>query len=381
MVGLAALVATACSSGSSGSASGSDAAPSASTTEPEVPPAPYPGTEWQRGDAAEAGFDPATLEEIAAAAERRDSNCLVVTRHGELVAEWYWNDTDAGSSQEVFSATKSVSSTLLGIAQADGDLAVDDPASDYIPEWQGTPSAEVTIENILSNDSGRHWDLGTDYGDLVAAADRTDFAVGLGQDAPPGTTWAYNNAAIQTLEAILAEATGEEPATYAREKLLGPLGMRDSEMTADAAGNTTMFFGLQSTCEDMARFGYLFLRGGEWDGTQVVPQDWVEAATGGPSQDIGANYGYLWWLNRRGPQGNPAELNRAEDAATADAGQLVEGAPEDMYWALGLGGQVVQVDPGSDTVVVRLGGADLAAEYGPAQTARVVTKALVDPSA
>ena len=381
---LAAVVAAACSSGSSGSSADSpseaEAGADPAATEAESRPAVYPATEWRRGDPAEAGFDPAKLEEIATEAQQNGSNCLVVTRHGELVAEWYWNGTNATSAQEVFSATKSVSSTLVGIAEADGDLDVDDPASDYISEWAATPSAEVTIENILSNDSGRHWDLATDYQGLVADPDRTGFAVALGQDAAPGTTWAYNNSAIRTLDDVLSRATGAEPADYAADKLLDPIGMEHSEMTRDGAGNTNMFFGLQSTCEDMARFGYLFLRGGDWDGTQVVPQDWVEAATGQPSQGLNAAYGYLWWLNHQGPLGNPLQATTGQEAGSTPDGQMVAGAPEDIYWALGLGGQVVQVDPGSDTVVVRLGTGDLGANYGSANTARVVTEALADSS-
>jgi CubicO group peptidase (beta-lactamase class C family) len=301
----------------------------------------------------------------------------VVTRHGRLVAEWYWNGTDATTTQETFSVTKSVTSTLVGIAQAEGALDVQDSAARYVPEWVGTPAAQVAVENLLRNDSGRHWDLATDYQALVTAEDRTAFAVGLAQDAAPGATWAYNNSAIQTLDAVLAAATGEDPAAYAEERLFAPLGMTRTEMGHDAAGGTTTFAGLQSTCQDLARFGHLFLRGGQWDGTQVVPEDWVEAATGRPSQELNAGYGYLWWVNHPGPIAGPLHIT-SERSAAAD-GQMAPGAPQDMYWARGLGGQVVQVDPGSDTVVVRLGPGDRTSTYSQTDTARVVTEALVEP--
>jgi CubicO group peptidase (beta-lactamase class C family) len=350
-------------------------------TPPDTTPpggATYPGAAWDRADPAAEGFDPAKLDEIAAEAEANDSNCMVVVRHGRIVADWYWNGTDATTAQEVFSTTKSFTSTLVGLAQEDGDLAITDPASTYIPQWAGTPSAGVTVEDLISNDSGRQWSLGLDYRDLVVARDRTAFAVGLGQDAEPGEVWAYNNAAIQTLDAVLEQATGVDPAAYAEERLLGPIGMSHSEMTHDGAGNTNTFFGLRSTCEDLARFGYLFLRGGEWDGTPVVPGDWVAAATGRSSQDINAAYGYLWWLNRRGPITDPLHPLTREDSETAPDRQLAAGAPADMYWARGLGGQVVQVDPGSDTVVVRLGPGNTSATYNQTNTARVVTEAIVD---
>ena len=375
ITGAVLLVAAACSSDSSDSADGSGGAAGA----PDDTDTPYPDADWARGDAAEAGFDPAVLDELAAEAEAAGSNCLIVIRHGELVAEWYWNGTEPTTNQEVFSATKSYSSTLVGIAQADGDLDVTDPASQYIPEWVGTPSEDITVENLVSNNSGRQWSLPIDYSQLIQAPDRTGFAVGLGQDAPPGESWAYNNSAIQTLDAVLEAATGEDPLAFARERLLDPIGMDDSEWTPDNAGNANMFFGLHSTCEDMARFGYLFLHGGNWDGEQIVPEEWVDAATGEPSQELNAAYGYLWWLNHRGPIGGALQATTAEGGAEDPDGYLVEGAPEDMFWALGLGGQVIQVDPGSDTIVVRLGPGATEERYGAAETSKVVTEALVEP--
>jgi CubicO group peptidase (beta-lactamase class C family) len=382
VLGVAALLGSACSggsSGSSGSSSSDDGGSGGQASGDAEQQAIYPADEWSRVEPAVAGFDPVALFDIAAEAEQARSNCLLVVRHGQLVAEWYWNGTEVTTSQEVFSATKSYTSTLVGMAQADGDLDIADPASEHIPEWAGTDSAEVTVEDLISNDSGRLWDIAVDYRDLVAAPDRTGFAVGLSQEAPPGSTWAYNNAAIQTLDAVLESATGEEPADYAQERLLEPVGMAHSEMTRDRAGNTNMFFGLQSTCQDMARFGYLFLRQGNWDGEQVVAEDWVEAATGQPSQELNAAYGYLWWLNRRGPIASPLQPTTGQPGGDVADGQLVPGAPEDMYWAVGLGGQVIQIDPGSDTVVVRLGPGDRSVDYGAPNTARVVTEALVEP--
>ncbi|HKH06258.1 MAG TPA: hypothetical protein VKA65_13910, partial [Acidimicrobiales bacterium] len=102
-------------------------------------------------------------------------------------------------------------------------------------------------------------------------------------------------------------------------------------------------------------------------------------ATGAPSQAINAGYGYLWWINEEGPITGPLNPMTLEQAATAPPRRVVPTAPADMYWAQGLGGQVVQVDPGSDTVVVRLAPGTAGAPYGMANTSRVVTEALVDP--
>jgi len=353
----------------------------------------WPGAEWARADPAALGFDPAKLDAIAADAQAAGSNCLAVVRHGQLVGEWNWNGTGPSTAQDVFSVTKSVTSTLVGIAAADGDLTLGESAADHIPAWAGTPAAAVTVGDLLSGDSGRHWDVASDYLGLVSAADQDAYATGLAQDSPPDTTWVYNNAAVQDLDAVLRDATGQPTAAFAQARLLDPIGMTDSEMTGDRAGGTTTFSGFHSTCEDLARFGLLFLHDGEWDGTHVVPADWVAQATGQPSQPINAAYGRLWWINAQGTVlGDPLKATSAADAATMAPSRLVPGAPADMYWALGLGGQVIQVDPGSDTVVVRLGPASLtggsarsgpgnSGSYGPAETAKVVTDALVDPAA
>src|SRR5262245_28023144 len=239
------------------SGSGDDAGGSPHTTAAPADEIVYPGAEWARADATEMGFDQAKLDAIAAQAEQAASNCLLVSREGRIVGEWYWRDTNAASSQEVFSATKSYASTLVGIAQEQGLLDVDDPASDYIDAWAGTESQDVIIANLLSNDSGRQWDAAIDYTQLPFTPDTDALATGHTQPSPPGTTWAYNNAAIQTLDVVLRSATGVDTAAYAEDKLLGPLGMEHSDMTMDRAGNTRVFMGLQSTCEDMARFGYL----------------------------------------------------------------------------------------------------------------------------
>jgi CubicO group peptidase (beta-lactamase class C family) len=195
--------------------------------------------------------------------------------------------------------------------------------------------------------------------------------------------WAYNNAAIQTLQRVVQRATGEDVTTFAAARLFAPLDMHDTEMRTDRAGNALVFMGVRSTCRDMARFGLLMLNHGRWGDEQVVSSEWVEAATGRSSTELNAAYGYLWWLNRRGVIGSPlvaTSLDAAANPSTA-RGQLVPGAPVDMYWALGLGNQIVQVDPGSRTVVVRLGTGERRPRpptFGPAQASRVVTEAVLD---
>lgn len=375
--GLAFLVAglltvTACTSRTENTPT-APAAPS-ETASPTTSPKP-----WATTSPAEAGFSPRRLATVVDEAETLGASCFVVVRDGRLVAEHYWRGGAATTAKAVFSVTKSVASTLVGIAEGDGLLDLDDPASRYLPQWRGTPSSEVTIRHLLSNDSGRAWSPATDYTGLIRARDRTSYAVGLGQDHPPGTVWAYNNSAIQALDRVLRTATGQDPATFAQERLFGPLGMTHTRLTGDSSGRSTgMSFGMESTCLDLARFGLLFQQQGRWEGRQVVPASFVREAVGRPSQDLNAAYGLLWWLNRLGPVRGPLDpLRPTAPPPVIRVGRLVPGAPADMYAAQGFGGQVVLVDPGSATVVVRIGETVVVdgdvADYSFEDAARVVT--------
>ncbi len=193
--------------------------------------------------------------------------------------------------------------------------------------------------------------------------------------------WAYNNSAIQTLQRVLQGATGEDVTAFAKERLFEPLGMTHTVMATDRAGNAQMFEGVRSTCRDMARFGLLVLDGGQWGKRRIVSSRWIHEATGRSSTKLNAAYGYLWWLNREGVIGSPLVATDLSAAAnpTTSHGRLVADAPDDMFWALGLGNQIVQVDPGSKTVVVRLGTAEARPKpptFGPTEASKVVTEAV-----
>ena len=345
-------------------------------------PAPPPRTTidgWPTASPAALGLRPARLDALAAEAKQADSTCYAVVRKGRLARDWNWG-TRRTTPREVFSITKSVTSALVGIAVRDGSLRLDDRVARYVPQWRGTPSAAVTVRHLLSNDSGRFWSFDSDYGALVQARNRTAYAVGLTQQHAPGSAWAYNNAAIQVLDAVLRRATGTPVDRFAARRLFAPLGMTHTRMVRDASGrSTTVFFGLQTTCLDLARFGTLYLGRGAVDGKRIVTRDWVRKSVGSSSTVHNAAYGFLWWLNRPGP------LRGATDAVDANgqpltpvSGQLAPGAPSSTYAAIGLGGQVLLVDPRSRTVVVRLGRPDLSggAGYGFADAAEVVTTAL-----
>ena len=204
----------------------------------------YPGETWEQVRPRALGFDAQRMEAIARDARPSKTTCLLVARKGQVVGEWNWGGVEPETPREVFSVTKSITSTLIGMAQADGDLDVDDRAKRYIEEWRGTKSRSVTIRDILSNVSGRFWDIGTDYGDLPQAEDRTQFAIDLDQLYPPGKVWTYNNAAIQTLDRVVSTATGAETRAVTNGEGHGRLKRRlgDGDVTIPRASLTGVAF-------------------------------------------------------------------------------------------------------------------------------------------
>jgi CubicO group peptidase (beta-lactamase class C family) len=363
-----------------GEATGADVEGEGPASEPEGPePAdelPPAVDGWERTTPADAGLDASVIDEVADHAERIDSDCFAVVRDGKLVDLRTWGGADERTPTPVFSITKSIASTLVGIAQADGLLDIDDPVARYVPEWAGGEHAAVTIRDVLSNTSGLQRNVNSDYFGLAEERDRTSFALGRPQQAPPGTLWAYNNTAIQVLDAVMVAVTGVPTREFAEERLFGPLGMDDTDLEPDQAGNTTLPFGASSTCLDLARLGMLVLDEGRWDGEPLVPASWIADATS-PSSELNEAYGLLWWLNVEGRVLSTALATSTAGDERPTIGQQVPGAPEDLVWALGLGDQILQIHPGTGTVVVRIGNPqDLGAEdrFTEVDTARIVTE-------
>jgi CubicO group peptidase (beta-lactamase class C family) len=318
-------------------------------------PGPRSVEGWPVRTASSLGLRGGAIERGAAVAKGMDSTCFAVLRDGKLVKDWNWR-LDREVPREVFSITKSVTSTLVGIAIRDGDLRLDDRVSTYVPEWRGTASESVTVRNLLSNDSGRFWSMKSDYADLLAARNRTRYAVGLPQQYPPGSAWAYNNAAIQVLEPVLEKATGMPVRRFARTRLFEPLGMTHTSFTTDRADNANAFYGVTTTCLDLAHLGMLYLGRGKVGGRRYLDTSYVKRAVGRSSTAHNAAYGYLWWLNRPGRLRGPTDAVDAQGQPVRPiSGQLASYAPQDLFAAVGFGGQVLLVDPTSRTLVIRLG--------------------------
>lgn len=280
-------------------------------------------------------------ELLAADVAANEGSCMVVQEGGKIVGEWYWNGRTPSTLSEGFSTMKSMAATLIGIAQTQGKLNINQKASDFISEWKGTSSESITIKQILSNNSGRAYE-DVDTITLALKSDVEPYVLSRGQEAPPGTTWEYNGPAIQVLETILERAIEGSVKAFAQKYLLKPLDMK-AELTTDLAGNLYVVAFWQTSCRDLAKLAQLYLQNGKWNGVQLVSEAFVsEALTS--STELNAAYGYLWWLNRAGTWMIPGNTKKF-------SGPPHKSAPLDIFWASGACGQIAAGFPSQNLVI------------------------------
>lgn len=341
-------VAVACSSANGGDETSSERrasttnAAAATTSEVPGPQERVPGASWVVEDPDAEGMDADALEEARSYAfvPERNTQGVVVVRHGAIVSEWYADGADADSWTASWSVAKSFSSAVTGIAVADGSIdSVDDPAATYLDEWAGTDKADITVEDILHMQSGLAWDedyqpSSADSSDVVQmglSANELAYAAARPVAKPPGSTWVYSSGDAMILAGIVEGATGTSMRDYATEHLFKPIGMERADWWEDAEGQTLGYCCLDSTARGYARFGLLYLHEGRWGDDQVIPASWVkDSIRDAPGDHPG--YGYMWWLQ---PE--------------------LEGVPDDVYSAQGHDGQFIWVIPSLDLVVVRTG--------------------------
>lgn len=276
--------------------------------------------------------------------DRTFTNALIVMKDGHIVTELYRNRSGPATQFISWSMAKSFTSTMVGFALADGKIAsLDDPIDKYLPELKGGGYQGVTIRQILEMKSGVDYEERYDFENPgVAAANHAnsliknisrfaDAARALPRKSPPGTIFAYKTIDTAVL-GWLVERVMERPiAYYMAQKLWEPLGAEaDGFFIMDGPPGVGREFtgaGFNAVARDYARFGQMMLDGGRANGRQIVPAAWVAEATR-PADAEGpmGGYGYQWWT-----------------VANSNA-----------YYALGLEGQFIYIDPDSRTVIVKL---------------------------
>ncbi|MFL6658757.1 MAG: serine hydrolase domain-containing protein, partial [Massilia sp.] len=290
---------------------------------------------------------------------------LLVQHQGRIVAELYkpgqdrsvysfsrHHDFDADTLHDVRSISKSVTSLLWGIAQAEGKVPpLSATAASQLPELPALNDgrANITLEHLITMSSGLAWNeassyklFGNEETGLYWHGSQARYLFNRALDKPPGSTFNYNGGGTAVLAQLLAKGTGMPLTQYARLKLFEPLGITHWEWVADLRGRPLAFAGLRLRPRDLARIGQLMLDHGMWQGRQLVPAQWIAQSTTThlPTGD-GLGYGYQWWTGK-------VEAN---------------GKQHPWFAGIGNGGQRLFVVPTLDLVVVVTAG-----DYGNSAT-------------
>lgn len=238
--------------------------------------------------------DPKALDALLRAAEKSHSDAVVVVRDGKLVGEWYFGKR--AHPIEAMSATKSVVDLAVGRLVDAGRIAsLDEPVHAFFPEWNQGKKKLVTVRQLLSQTSCLQNEPNTGV-EIYPSPDFVKLALAAELVCDPGTSWAYNNKAVNLLAGVVKAASGKRLDEVLRDEVFAPLGITDFHWTLDKAGNPHAMSGLQIRPLDFAKLGQLMLDGGTWHGRRVLSRAWV-AESLRPSQPYFGGYGLLWWLD------------------------------------------------------------------------------------
>jgi CubicO group peptidase (beta-lactamase class C family) len=273
----------------------------------------WPTQDWQSSTPEAQGMDSGKLAEMFENIDKGDLrlHSLLIVRNGRLVTEAYWHPYGPEVRHSIESNTKSIIGTLIGIALERGSLqSVDQKLVDFFPERTIRNNDEqkkaISIKNLLSMTPGLTCqDLSSEGQGMFNAQDWVQYLLDLPVSDPPGSRWIYCSGAAHLLSAILQQATGKDARSYANASLFKPLGIAEvaeEDWGNDAQGVTNGVAGLYLTPRELAKYGYLYLKKGNWNGEQVVPASWVEESTKeqayiGPDEYVNGlerRFGYMW---------------------------------------------------------------------------------------
>lgn len=300
---------------------------------------PNDSSEWDTLSPSNFDWCPDKIDSLYGFLDEANSKSFILLKDGKIVLEQYFDEHTDSSYWYWASAGKTLSSFLMGIAQEEGFLNINDTTSDYLGSgWTySSPEEEekITIWNQLTMTSG--------LDDGVSNPFCTDDSC-LIYLAEPETRWAYHNAPYTLLRPVLENATGQGINIYANQRLLNPIGM---DGIFSYVGYDNVF---SSTTRSMARFGLLIQNNGEWDGTQILSDEDYFSQMVNTSQALNESYGYLWWLNGKSSFMLPGTQFVFD-------GSLFPNAPNDVIAALGKNGQIINVVPSENMVWIRMGNA------------------------
>ncbi|RYD34212.1 MAG: class C beta-lactamase-related serine hydrolase [Verrucomicrobiaceae bacterium] len=257
------------------------------------------------------GVSSAALREYMEAADKEVNtmHSFMLVRHGKVVAEAWWNPESAEKAHVLWSLSKSFTSTAVGLAVEEGKLKLDDKVLKFFPEdVPASPSENLkamTVKDLLTMSGGHETEA--KFRDTGGPWVKTFLA----QPVPhkPGTHFLYNTPGTYMLSAIVTRVTGQTVLDYLKPRLFEPLGITSPEWGTSPQGISIGGYGLSLRTEDIAKFGQLYLQKGQWNGKQLLPASWVEAASfkqvpndnGRPNadqSDWAQGYGFQFWRCR-----------------------------------------------------------------------------------
>lgn len=313
------------------------------------------GNEWQTATPSEMNLDSdlirSMLKKINTAGGYQNIKSLLILKNDKLVVEEYYPPGDKREQlfkqfapQEQTSATKSVTSILIGIA-IDQHLikSVDEKVSTFFPEYAdifADPSrAKIRLRDLLTMQAGLEWDEWTyPYTDarnshvqMLRRNDPIRYVFEQRVVASPGTKFAYSSGNSIALGGIISKVTGKRVEKFAEQFLFDPLGITDFYWSKYPGDIVQTGGGLFLRPRDMAKIGSLFLNDGRWHGDQIVSEKWVRDSTKDqvpsaqiPKEAQADSYGYQWWISSF----KVGERNFDSFSARGRGGQFILVVPE-----------------------------------------------------
>lgn len=287
----------------------------------------WPAEEWEYGTPSSAGIDPELLWN-ASKHLQRDFHVysFLVVQHGRIAFEQYYRGTRETDKRDILSVNKSILSALAGIALAKGYLSnTDQQIIELFPEFLSKDCDPrilcLNIKHLLTMTSGFYYPrLAADSQPMVDRMRRSDnwlrYILELPVKNRAMNRFQYNNFDAWLLSAVLQRVSQMSIYELANKWLFGPIGIHADAWECEDP-QQHLAGSLHLTAKDMARFGYLYLNEGDWNGVQVIPSTWVTESTAGSGP-----YSYLWWLHPHG------------------------------YYASGAGGTSIIILPQADMVIV-----------------------------
>ncbi len=260
-----------------------------------------------RSSPEEQGISSAAIRDFVEAADKQINtlHSFMLVRHGHVIAECWWKPEAADKPHVLWSLSKSFNSTAVGLAAEEGKLSLEDPVLKFFkaeaPAEPGENLSAMRVRDLLTM-SGGH-DTEPKFSIESGPSVKEFFAQPVTHK--PGTWFRYNTPGSYMLSAIVTKATGQTVLDFLKPRLFEPLGIENPAWGATAEGYNLGGFGLFVRTEDIAKFGQLYLQKGKWNGKQLLPEKWIEAATAkqvdndrapsGKNPDWRQGYGFQFW--------------------------------------------------------------------------------------